>query len=56
MIVDNPPAGKELTSLLSFVVSYCKFVSYFPVGILGQVCYLIVPIPDLCTLTYSELA
>ena len=29
-------------------------VSYidFPIGILGQVWYLIVSIPDLCTLTY----
>ena len=25
----------------------------FPIGILGQVGYLIVSIPDLCTLTYS---
>ena len=25
---------------------------YFPIGILGQVWYLIVSIPDLCTLTY----
>ena len=25
---------------------------YFSVGILGQVLYLIVSIPDLCTLTY----
>ena len=24
---------------------------HFPIGILGQVCYLIVSIPDLCTLT-----
>ena len=39
------PAGKGLTSWLSFVVS-----SYFPIGILGQVWYLIVSIPDLCNL------
>ena len=26
--------------------------SNFPIGILGQVWYLIVSIPDLCTLTY----
>ena len=45
------PAGKELTSWLSFVVSNCEFVT-FPIGILGQVWYLIVLIPDLCTLTY----
>ena len=25
---------------------------HFPIGILGQVWYLIVSIPDLCTLTY----
>ena len=40
------PAGKGLTSWLSFVVSN------FPIGILAQVWYLIVSIPDLCTLTY----
>ena len=39
------PAGKGLTSWLSFVVSTVS-------GILGQVWYLIVSIPDLCTLTY----
>ena len=45
------PAGKGLTSWVSFVVSNCDFVT-FPIGILGQVGYLIVSIPDLCTLTY----
>ena len=45
------PAGKDLISWLSFVVSNCEFVT-FPIGILGQVWYLIVSIPDLCTLTY----
>ena len=45
------PAGKGLTSWLSFVVSNCEFC-HFPIGILGQVCYLIVSIRDLCTLTY----
>ena len=40
------PAGKWLTSWLSFVVSNCEFV------ILGQMWYLIVSIPDLCILTY----
>ena len=44
------PAGKGLTSWLSFVVSNCDFVT-FPISILGQVWYLIVSIPDLCTLT-----
>ena len=28
------------------------WVCHFPIGILGQVWYLIVSIPDLCTLTY----
>ena len=45
------PAGKGLTSWLSFVVSSCEFAT-FPIGFLGQVWYLIVSIPDLCTLTY----
>ena len=35
------PAGKELTSWPSFVVSNCEFVT-FPLY-LGQVCYLIDP-------------
>ena len=42
------PAGKGLTSWLSFVVSG-EFVT-----ILGRVWYLIVSISDLCTLTYSN--
>ena len=46
------PAGKGLSSWLSFVVSNC--VSHFPIGILSQVWYLIVLIPDLCTLTYFK--
>ena len=33
---------------LSFVVSNCEF----PIGIMGQVWFLIVSIPALCTLTY----
>ena len=45
------PAGKWLTSWLSFVMFYCGFV-IFPYGILGQVWYLIVSIPDLCRLSY----
>ena len=44
------PAGKGLTSWLWFVVSSVSL--YFPIGILGQVWYLIVSIPDLCTITY----
>ena len=41
------PAGKGLTSWLSFVMFYCAFVT-FPCGILGQVWYLILSIPDPC--------
>ena len=48
------PAGKGLTSLLSFVVSAVS--CHFLIGILGQVWYLIVSIPDLCTLTYFAYA
>ena len=44
------PAGKGLTSCLSFVMYNCVFVT-FPCGILGQVWYLIVSIPDLCHLS-----
>ena len=33
------------------VMFYCVFVT-FPCGALGQVWYLIISIPDLCTLTY----
>ena len=42
------PAGKGLTSWLSFI---CVFVT-FPCGILGQVWYLIVSIPDHCHLSH----
>ena len=45
------PAGKGLTSWLSFVMFSCVFVS-FPCGILGQLWYFIVLIPDLCHLSY----
>ena len=40
------PAGKGLTSWFLFVMSSCDFVT-FPCGILGQVWYLIVLIPDM---------
>ena len=43
------PAGKGLTSWLSFVVFNCEFVT-FPIGILGQVWYSIVSI-----LTFAPL-
>ena len=48
-------AGKGLTSWLSFVVLNCVDVT-FPFGILGQVWYLIVSIPDLCPLSYFHTA
>ena len=41
-----------VTSWLSFMVSNCEFVTFPLVRILGLVLYLIVSIPDLCTLTY----
>ena len=46
------PEGKGLTSWLLFVMFFfCDFVT-FPSGILGQVWYLIVSIPDHCRLSY----
>ena len=45
------PAEKGLTSWLSFVMFNCVFV-IFPCGILGQMWYLLVSIPDLCQLSY----
>ena len=45
------PERKGLTSWLLFVFVYCVFVT-FPFGILGQVWYLIVSIPDPCCLSY----
>ena len=48
------PAGKELTSWLLFVMFNCVFVT-FPCGILGQVWYLIVLIPDLCHISHFHM-
>ena len=48
------PAGKGLTSWLLFVMFNCVFV-IFLFGILGQVWYLIVSIPDLFRLSYFKL-
>ena len=48
------PAGKRLTSWLLFVMFNCIFV-IFPCGILGQVWYLIVSIPDLCRLSFIQV-
>ena len=44
------PAGKGLTSWLSFAMSSCEVTFHF--GILGQVWCLIVSNPDLCHLSY----
>ena len=41
------PLGSRLWCLL--------WVCHFPIGILGQTWYLIVSIPDFCTLTYLDL-
>ena len=42
----------ERADLMALVCSVLLRVCHFPIGILGQVWYLIVSIPDLCTLTY----
>ena len=42
----------ERADLLALVCGVELQVCYFPISILGQVWYLIVLIPDLCTLTY----
>ena len=44
-------AEKELSSGLLFVMFNCVLVS-FPCGILGQVWYLTVSIPERCHLSY----
>ena len=46
----------ERASLLAllYVMFYCVFVT-FPRGVLGQVWYLIVSIPDLFLLTYFDI-
>ena len=44
-------AGKRLTSWLSFVMFNCAFVT-FQCGILYQLWYFFVSIPDLCHLSY----
>ena len=48
------PAGKGLASWLLSGNVYCIFVT-FPCGILGQVWYLIVSLPDLCLLSYFDV-
>ena len=42
----------ERADLLALVCGVLLRVCHFLIGILGQVWYLIVLIPDLCTLTY----
>ena len=42
----------ERADLLALVCGVWLWVCHFPIVILGQVWYLIVSIPDLCTLTY----
>ena len=45
------PAGKRADLLALVDDVYCIFAN-FPGGILGQVWYLIVSVPDLCLLSY----
>ena len=46
--------GRERSDLLALVCDvYCDFVT-FPFGILGQVWYLIVSIPDPCCPSYFD--
>ena len=47
------PAVIELISWLLFVMFNCVFIT-FPCGILGQVWYLVVSIPDHCRFSYLE--
>ena len=44
--------GEGGAGFLALVCRVWLWVYRFPIGILGQVWYLIVSIPDLCTLTY----
>ena len=48
------PEGKGLISRLLFVLFFCDFVT-FPFSILGQVCNLIVSIPDPCCFSYFNM-
>ena len=41
---------------LALVCGVLLLLCHLPIGILGQVWYLIVSIPDLCTLTYPKLS
>ena len=42
----------ERADLLAFVCGVLLWVCHFPIGIIGQVSYLVVSIPDLCNLAY----
>ena len=44
----------ERADLLAHVCGVQLRACHFPIGILGRVWYLIVSIPDLCTLTYLD--
>ena len=44
----------ERADLLALVPGILLWICYFPIDILGQVWYLILWIPDLCTLTYFD--
>ena len=44
----------ERADLLTLVCGVLLQICHFLIGILGQVWYLIVSIPDLCTLTYFD--
>ena len=47
--------GMLLCQLLRQEFQFLSFLQNFPIGILGQVWYLIVSIPDLCTLTFISI-
>ena len=52
----SSPAGKGLNSWFSFVVSNCEFFTFPLVSWVRCGTWLIVSIPDLCTLTYIWLS
>ena len=54
---ENRYKNKNLLGRHEFAKSeQSSFVAGLAIGILGQVWYLIISIPDLCTLTYFDLA
>ena len=48
------PMGTNCVPLVANLFLFC-YERDFPIGILGQLWYLIVSIPDLCTLTYFHV-